>query len=32
MMLAAWALSSDRSKMNFRLIISGVVLQLVSGS
>ncbi|MBN2293900.1 MAG: NupC/NupG family nucleoside CNT transporter, partial [Pirellulales bacterium] len=31
MMLVAWALSYDRSKMNFRLIVSGVVLQLVIG-
>ena len=31
MMLAAWALSNDRSRMNFRLIASGVALQLVIG-
>lgn len=31
MMLAAWALSNDRRRMNFRLIVSGVALQLVIG-
>ncbi len=29
MMLIAWSISSDRKRMNFRLIISGVVIQFI---